>query len=520
LASALQPLWLASGRQREGRRWFDALLTDAPVVGGGVADAVRARALADRAMLEVWTDLKSCGGADEALAVARQLDAPELLARALYVSAMVDPFDSDATTPVFDEATALARATGQRWLLGEILGLRAGLGIYLRGDPRVTRAAAEEGLVVAAEIGDGFRARVLHIWLANAQMMQGELRQSVTLLRTVVHEATEVGDVAWKLQGLIYLSKALAYQGDTQAAMTMANMVLAAAADTEQREMLEMLGYLSLWIAADAAGDVEASRHAATEALPRLQAMPLGGGNFEHLLVESALASGDLVAARASADEGVAVNSHMPYWAAEALLTRARVAITAGDTELAERDARDALAQAATIDAVPQILDCLALLACRHGDEDESVRLYGAADGMRRRIGVVRFESQRAEHEAATATLRDALGDRFDDVWAEGAALSVDATVAYVNRGRGRRSRPRSGWASLTPTEHDVVRLVADGHNNADIAARLFMSPRTVQSHLTHIYAKLGHTSRVQLAREADQHHRDPDGSQPIGGSA
>ena len=61
--------------------------------------------------------------------------------------------------------------------------------------------------------------------------------------------------------------------------------------------------------------------------------------------------------------------------------------------------------------------------------------------------------------------------------------------------------RPTSGWGSLTPTERDVVRLVREGLGNKDIGARLFISPRTVQTHLTHVYAKLGVTSRVQLVQ-------------------
>ena len=99
------------------------------------------------------------------------------------------------------------------------------------------------------------------------------------------------------------------------------------------------------------------------------------------------------------------------------------------------------------------------------------------------------------------------LGDNgFESAWAEGAALSTEEAIAYAQRGRGQRKRPTSGWASLTPTERDVVRLVSEGLTNNDIAARLFISPRTVQTHLTHVYTKLGLTSRVQLVQEAARH--------------
>ena len=94
----------------------------------------------------------------------------------------------------------------------------------------------------------------------------------------------------------------------------------------------------------------------------------------------------------------------------------------------------------------------------------------------------------------------------FDAAWAEGAALSLTQAIAYVQRGRGERKRPSTGWASLTPTELDVVRLVSEGLGNKDIADRLFVSHRTVQTHLTHVYAKLGITSRVALAQEAAKH--------------
>jgi DNA-binding CsgD family transcriptional regulator len=78
--------------------------------------------------------------------------------------------------------------------------------------------------------------------------------------------------------------------------------------------------------------------------------------------------------------------------------------------------------------------------------------------------------------------------------------------MAYAQRGRGERKRPASGWESLTPAELEVVRLVKAGLTNADVATRLFVSPRTVQTHLTHVYAKLGLTSRVQLVQEVARH--------------
>jgi DNA-binding CsgD family transcriptional regulator/tetratricopeptide (TPR) repeat protein len=65
---------------------------------------------------------------------------------------------------------------------------------------------------------------------------------------------------------------------------------------------------------------------------------------------------------------------------------------------------------------------------------------------------------------------------------------------------RGPRRRPDSGWAALTPTEVTVARLVAEGLSNPDIGVKLLLSRRTVQTHVSHILAKLGARARLEIA--------------------
>jgi DNA-binding CsgD family transcriptional regulator len=81
--------------------------------------------------------------------------------------------------------------------------------------------------------------------------------------------------------------------------------------------------------------------------------------------------------------------------------------------------------------------------------------------------------------------------------------------VAYATRSRGPRGRPSAGWASLTPTELEVVALVAEGLTNPQIARRMFISRTTVKTHLSHIFTKLRVTRRAELAALAARRHTD-----------
>jgi len=68
--------------------------------------------------------------------------------------------------------------------------------------------------------------------------------------------------------------------------------------------------------------------------------------------------------------------------------------------------------------------------------------------------------------------------------------------------------RPNFGWDALTPTELKIAYLVADDQSNPDIAAELFLSRNTVQTHVSHILTKLGAKSRAEIADQVFAHPR------------
>jgi DNA-binding CsgD family transcriptional regulator len=82
-------------------------------------------------------------------------------------------------------------------------------------------------------------------------------------------------------------------------------------------------------------------------------------------------------------------------------------------------------------------------------------------------------------------------------------AARVDHLLRAAGRPEARDSGPRVGWDAITPGEVSVLRLVVEGLSNAEIAERLSVSRRTVDSHLHHVYTKVGARSRVELSMEA-----------------
>jgi DNA-binding CsgD family transcriptional regulator len=503
----LQPLWVTRGRLQEGAAWFDAALADAATDDQEIPLAIRARALADRATLDVLQNiLDNPGMAAEALAIARELDDPTLLLRALIACGGIAAYESEAATPYFEEALGLARALNDDWSLSQILAFHAFAATTGKGDPVATRAAGEEGRDVADAIGDGYNSRMCRWCLALAQWWQGDFGGAIAEFRNLVAECEAAHDEIFRMSSLVSLGHMLAYAGDTSEAQVAATAAVEAAADLGPFN--QGFAYAALAVATLAAGDVEAAADAGEAAWQRMKAQPELAVVNVVPLAEVALALGDLTAARHRADGAVSVASGMHRLFA--LAKRARVAIVQNDLEQAERDAHEALIAQANFKGyfiVPDVFECLAELAARAGSSQEAARIFGAAQALRIRTGYVRFKIYDPAYESSVAELRDAMGHQaFEAAWAEGEALSLDDAIKYAQRGRGDRKRPSAGWESLTPAELNVVKLVGEGLSNRDIAARLFVSARTVQAHLSHVYSKLAVTSRVQLAREAARH--------------
>lgn len=506
LASSLQPLWLTRGRLREGLSWIDEALTALDTVDCKVAPAVLARALADAALLDGLHGVpERKHQANEALAIARQLDDPSLLVRALTACCGTAAFSPEHAAAHFAEAIELARVQGDKWRLSQLLGFQA-YASMMAGDAVAAHAVSEEGRDLADSIGDRFASGMCRVWgAAGARAVLGDLHGAEAELAELIADSDAAGDPLCRFNALITQSFLMGWQGKTTPALAAAEIALERAA--ELGVLFEGQGYLTLGGAHIAAGEVASARDAFAQGWSRLADSEFLAMNMRWR-AETELAAGDLDAARSWAEK--AVTSTAGCFQMMSMIVRARVALAEDDAEAAERDVHDALCRASDIKVqlnVPDIFEILAQFAALADSCPEAARLCGAAHAIRQRTGEVRYRIYQADHEAWVTSLRDAMGENnFDVAWVEGAALSIEEAVAYAQRGRGERKRPRSGWASLTPTEHDVIRLVSDGLANKAIATRLFVSPRTVQTHLTHVYAKLGLTSRVQLVQEASRH--------------
>ena len=163
-----------------------------------------------------------------------------------------------------------------------------------------------------------------------------------------------------------------------------------------------------------------------------------------------------------------------------------------------------------------EILTGLARLAAKNQPE-HAARLFAATQAVQTQVGITPAPALRAKNERALASARSALGEEaFAAAWAAGEELplqraAAEAQSVTADAGRpdhaGPDQRPSGSIDELSRRGLEVFGLVAEGLTNAQVAERLFISPRTVNAHLNSIYHKLGVGSRGAATRFAVEHH-------------
>ena len=321
----------------------------------------------------------------------------------------------------------------------------------------------------------------------------------------------QLGRPGWEVTGLTGLGSVALLQGDLGAAAEH----LSSASTVVRRQGLERSQYdvhlqRQLALLAHARGDLTTARRSAEKILE----FGLAGGNRwcealgEWHLGMIGLTEGrhddaleHLLAGRASSTD-----PRFPLPLGRSLLGLAELARHDDDLEEAWELAHaglQVLHEYGDRVGVAQGLEAIADLALVTEQPDRSLRLLGSSERFHTEAGLVRPPVVADRFERARDAARAALEDTEAIArWNAGAELSLQDAAAYAMRGRGERQRARFGWSSLTPAELDVVRLVADGHTNAQIGECLFMSVNTVKSHLTHVYAKLEVDGRADLAAQ------------------
>jgi DNA-binding CsgD family transcriptional regulator len=192
-----------------------------------------------------------------------------------------------------------------------------------------------------------------------------------------------------------------------------------------------------------------------------------------------------------------------------------RMALAAGDRDLA-RAATEGMEADAGVEPLPRRL--LSAQCCRGQlDDDVPLLLAVAEDARAQGIPFARafaLEEAAARLAAAgeVAPARAALTEAAQVYGLLGAAWDVrraDARLRAHGVRRGPRSahrRETSGWGALTASESRIAQLVGEGWSNPDIAAELYLSRRTVQTHVSSILTKLHLHSRVEVVRALAQH--------------
>jgi ATP/maltotriose-dependent transcriptional regulator MalT len=429
---------------------------------------------------------------DRAAAAAHRLDDPALRAVALAAGAR-GASAAGRTTEAADRCDEVAALVDT--LPDADLARRLDAAMYLAGAElylhRFTQARAHalRMLEVGLTTGQGQLFPLISSTLGASSFLLGELREDVDRLDAVIEAARLTGNaqnLAWALYPRARFALAT---GDVALAISLAQEAADLVDDGKANHHFAHAAF------ALAEGHLEIGKADRAAALLERSSggpdMPLAADAFKpyfiELLTRARLALGQLGAAeRAAAVAREAAGAvQLPLAAAWADRAEAAVALHRGEAPRAVQLARTSATTAADAGAPIESALARALMGralAAAGDRDAAVEALTQAAGEQERLGALRYR------DAAERELRQ-LGARIH-----------------------RRSQPTAtdgeGVASLTRRELEIARRIVDRETNRQIAEGLYLSQKTVETHIRNIFAKLGADSRVEVARLVERADR------------
>jgi len=263
------------------------------------------------------------------------------------------------------------------------------------------------------------------------------------------------------------------------------------------------------WFAGDLAEATKLSQD--TLALARSMQLSRLELRAQYLLVSLSLTSGELDHVHTVGGQALQISKARGELRIRSYLLNAlaQASWQRGEQQRAEALAREGASCAHALDyrsGLALLVETLAWIAADQAAYERAAILLGSAHSAREASAHLQSEPHRPQHERSVALATRGLGQTaFDAAFQRGRVMTIGEGVAFAVEDKlppkpAPAARPRS-YAVLTRRQLDIARLVAEDLSNKQIAARLFLSERTVETHITNILNKLGLNSRVQLSR-------------------
>jgi predicted ATPase/class 3 adenylate cyclase/DNA-binding CsgD family transcriptional regulator len=384
----------------------------------------------------------------------------------------------------------------------------------------------EECLVRCRELGDTAGIALSLRVLGAIAGTRHNFGVAITLSEESLALYREVGDKEGIALSLGNLAELVAFKGDHARAISLSEESLALLRALGDRVLIAYgLSCLAVHFIVSQ-GDLATGRALLEESLAlcremgdkEVTAMALG------LLAQVFLMQGDAIKAHSLLEEGIMLGRGIGgRVTARMLIVLGRVASIEGDRAAAETLYEESLTFAWKIDLeelFPPYLEGLADMVATRGDPARAARLWGLAEAQRAAMGVPISLVERASYEHAVTAARAQLGEKaFTKALAEGRTMTSEQALAALGPVTLPRSLPTVPSStppakpaatypdSLTTREVEVLRLLAQGLTDVQIAEQLVISPRTVNNHLTSIYSKIKVSSRSAATRYAIEHH-------------